>query len=110
MLDRLDDLVEYCGEAQQLVDDGKPVLLTQWRQQRAAEAVVGRIGEAASHLPAEFRTAYPGQPWDLVIGIRIVVDDRYRSLDYHQVWTALEAATPLRRYIEVDILGTRHGV
>ncbi|MXP22024.1 DUF86 domain-containing protein [Gordonia sp. HNM0687] len=106
VVDRLHDLIDYCGEARQLVDDGRSVLLTQWRQQRAAEAVVGRIGEAASHLPVEFRNAYAGQPWDLIIGIRIVVDHRYRSLDYNQVWTALEAADALRRYIEDDVFGS----
>jgi len=105
VLDRLNDLIDYCGEARQLVDDGKPALLTQWRQQRAAEAVVGRIGEAAGHLPVEFRNAYSGQPWDLIIGIRIVVDHRYRSLDYNQLWTALEAADALRSYIQNDVLG-----
>ncbi|MDL9946248.1 DUF86 domain-containing protein [Gordonia sp. ABSL11-1] len=105
VVDRLHDLIEYCCEARDLVEDGKTVLLTQWRQQRAAEAVVGRIGEAASHLPAEFRHAYAGQPWDLIIGIRIVVDHRYRRLDYNQVWTALEAADALRRYIEDDVFG-----
>ncbi|QTI70271.1 HepT-like ribonuclease domain-containing protein [Gordonia polyisoprenivorans] len=105
VLDRLDDLIDHCREAEELVADGKPALLESWRQQRAAEAVIGRIGDTASHLPARFRNEFDGQPWTLIVGIRIQVAHKYHDLDYHQVWTALVGARALRLYVEDDILG-----
>ncbi|GBE65476.1 hypothetical protein MFM001_19380 [Mycobacterium sp. MFM001] len=104
LVDRLDDLCEFCGEAAELVADGRERLLTQWRQQRAAEAVLGRIGETASRLPSEFREEYPAAPWQQIIGVRIITDHKYRALDYQQVWISLTQAAVLKRYVE-EILG-----
>ncbi|MFV0493853.1 DUF86 domain-containing protein [Mycobacterium sp.] len=104
LLDRLDDLLELCSEAAELVADGQECLLTQWRQQRVAEAVLGRIGETASHLPSAFRDEYPAQPWPQIIGVRIITAHKYRALDYRQVWTSLTQAAALRDYVE-RILG-----
>jgi uncharacterized protein with HEPN domain len=104
IVDRLDDLCELCGEAAELVADGREALLTQWRQQRAAEAVLGRIGETASRIPSEFREEYPVQPWQQIIGLRIITDHKYSALDYHQVWISLTQAAELKRYVE-EILG-----
>jgi uncharacterized protein with HEPN domain len=87
-----------------LVADGRERLLTQWRQQRAAEAVLGHIGETASHLPSGFREEYPVQPWQQVIGVRIITDHKHRALDYHQVWTSLTQAAELKSYVE-ELLG-----
>lgn len=100
LVDRLDDLREFCEEAAALVADGRERLLTQWRQQRAAEAVLGRIGETASHLPSEFREEYPVQPWQQIIGVRIITDHKYRALDYHQVWISLTQAAELECDLE----------
>lgn len=87
-----------------MVADGRERLLTQWRQQRAAEAVLGRVGETASHLPSEFRDEYSVPPWKQIIGVRIITDHKYRALDYHQVWISLTQAAELKRYVE-EILG-----
>ena len=105
-LDRLDDLIEHCLEAEELAADGKPVLLSNWRQQRAAEAVIGRIGNTASHLTDAFRREFDGQPWNLIVGMRIQVAHKYLNLDYNQVWVALSEARNLRLYIESEILGS----
>jgi uncharacterized protein with HEPN domain len=104
LVDRLDDLCEFCTEAAELVADGRERLLTQWRQQRAAEAVLGRVGETASHLPSEFREEYPVQPWQQIIGVRIITDHKYRALDYRQVWTSLTQAAELKSYVD-ELLG-----
>jgi uncharacterized protein with HEPN domain len=103
-VDRLDDLLAFCAEARQLVDDGKEQLLNNWRQQRAAEAVLNRIGGSTSHLPEAFRAAHPGQAWKKIIGQRIWVTHRYGSLDYNLVWTSLTEAAELHRYV-LRVLG-----
>ena len=103
-VDRLDDLLAFCAEASQLVEDGKEQLLINWRQQRTAEAVLNRIGETSSHLPEMFREAHPGQAWKKIIGQRIWVTHRCRNLDYNLVWTSLTEAADLHRYV-LRVLG-----
>ncbi|HEX5876812.1 MAG TPA: HepT-like ribonuclease domain-containing protein [Actinomycetota bacterium] len=59
----------------------------------AVAGEVGRIGDAASKLPEEVRTAMPDIPWKEIIGLRIVVDHAYHG----RVWNTLSEDVPRPR-------------
>lgn len=62
--------------------------------QLVAEALLHRIGEAVSRLPAEFIEAHPGVGWRQMKAMRNVVAHQYGFVDYAIVWRALTSALP----------------
>lgn len=61
----------------------------------AAEAVLGRIGDAAKKLTTEFGDELPRSiPWAQIVGLRIIVDHAYHKIDYDIVWATLERDVP----------------
>jgi uncharacterized protein with HEPN domain len=97
----LDDIVEAAAVAAEIVRRGWESFQSDPVAQYGAEAVVGRIGDAASKLPEEVRTAMPDLPWKEIIGFRIVVGHAYHRLDYGRVWNTLRDDIPrLRATIE----------
>jgi uncharacterized protein with HEPN domain len=97
----LDDIVEAAAVAAEIVQRGREGFESDAVAQFGAEAVVGRIGDAASKLPEEVRASMPGLPWKEIIGFRIVVDHAYHRLDYARVWNTLRDDIPrLRAAIE----------
>jgi uncharacterized protein with HEPN domain len=85
----LDDIIEAAEVADKIVRRGRETFESDPVAQFGAEAVVGRIGDAASKLPEEVRAAMPEIPWKEIIGFRIVVDHAYHRLDYGRVWNTL---------------------
>lgn len=69
----LEDLAEAVDAAAELVELGKD----RWDRERplrlAGEAVVGRIGDIATKVPAELIAATEQLPWAQIKGMRIVV-------------------------------------
>jgi uncharacterized protein with HEPN domain len=55
------------------------------------------IGEAASKLSADLRTAHPEVPWSRIIGMRNVLIHDYLAIDIDIVWTAVERDLPQLR-------------
>jgi uncharacterized protein with HEPN domain len=97
----LDDILEAAAVAAEIVRRGWESFQSDPVAQFGAEAVVGRIGDAASKLPEEVRTSMPDLPWKEIIGLRIVVDHAYHRLDYGRVWNTLRDDIPrLRAAIE----------
>lgn len=97
----LEDILLAADVADQIVTRGREQFDRDLVVQFGAEAVVGRIGDAASKLPADVITAMPEIPWREVIGFRIVVDHVYHSLDYDRVWNTLTQDVPrLRKAIQ----------
>jgi uncharacterized protein with HEPN domain len=82
----LEDILRATEVADEIVRRGRERFETDLVAQFGAEAVVGRIGDAASKLPEEVRASMPGLPWKEIIGFRIVVDHAYYRLDYGRVW------------------------
>jgi uncharacterized protein with HEPN domain len=70
----LDDIVRAAEVADEIVRSGREAFDSDPVAQFGAEAVVGRIGDAASKLPEEVRASMPELPWKEIIGFRIVVD------------------------------------
>ena len=97
----LDDMLQAAGVAEEIVRRGRERFDTDLVTQFGAEAVVGRIGDAAAKLPEQVRASMPGPPWKEIIGFRIVVDHAYHRLDYGRVWNTLHDDIPrLRAAIE----------
>jgi uncharacterized protein with HEPN domain len=92
--DLLADLAEAAGAAAELVLLGKE----RWEAERplrlAGEAVVGRLGDVASKLPAEVTEATPQVPWREVKGMRIIAAHAYHRIDYDQVWVTRRDDVP----------------
>jgi uncharacterized protein with HEPN domain len=93
----LEDIILAADVAREIVDRGREHFETDLVAQFGAEAVVGRIGDAASKLPEDVRASMPDLPWKEIIGFRIVVDHAYHRLDYGRVWNTLSQDIPKLR-------------
>lgn len=90
----LEDIADFAALATDLVDRGSERFRADRILQIAGEAVITRIGEASTRLPAEFRAEFPGVPWQRVIGMRNRLVHHYEATDPAQVWVALERSIP----------------
>lgn len=102
----LRQLAATCAEAERIVERGREQFLSDIILQRAAEAIIARIGETIRHrLPEELLREFPDQPWSAIIAQRIRVAHVYDSLDYAMVWETLTTSIPsLRSYITETML------
>lgn len=67
------------------------------------------IGEAAAHVPAEFRSRHPEVPWPKIVAFRNILVHAYFGIDWDEVWRAATRESPaLRAQIEI-ILRTEFG-
>jgi uncharacterized protein with HEPN domain len=97
----LEDILRATDVAVAIVAHGHARFTDDLVLQFAAEAAIGRIGDAASKLPTAVLAAMPDVPWKEIIGFRIVVDHAYHRLDYNRVWNTLVDDIPrLRASIE----------
>jgi uncharacterized protein with HEPN domain len=97
----LDDTIQAAEVADEIVRRGRATFESDTVAQFGSEAVVGRIGDAASKLPQEVRGSMPEIPWKEIIGFRIVVDHAYHRLDDGRVGNTLCEDVPrLRAAIE----------
>jgi uncharacterized protein with HEPN domain len=92
-------LLEACDQAAEIVLRGRDRYDADEIHRPAAEAVLGRIGDAARKLTEEFEGDLPPSiPWKDIVGLRIIVDHAYHKIDYGIVWSTLEHDVPeLRR-------------
>lgn len=101
-LDRsLAEIAHAAAAAADLVARGKRAWDEDLLLRLAGEAIVGRIADAATRLPAEVKEAIPDVPWDDIRDMRIVVDHIYHRIDYEILWRTLAEDVPfLRRELE----------
>ena len=91
----LADLLDSADASAELVARGRAAFDEDRLLRLAGEAVVGRIGEAARKLLAEFGEELPPDiPWSDVVGARIIVDHAYHRVDYDVIWSTLEQDVP----------------
>jgi uncharacterized protein with HEPN domain len=58
------------------------------------------IGEAAAHLPAEFRDSHPEVEWADIVAFRNIAIHEYFAVDWTIVWVAATQDAPqLRRQV-----------
>ena len=97
------DFLEACDQAAEIVDRGRGRYDADEIHRLAAEAVLGRIGDAAKKLTAEFGDDLPRAiPWKDIVGLRIIVDHAYHKIDYDIVWSTLEHDVPELRRSTID--------
>ncbi|MGH9103122.1 MAG: HepT-like ribonuclease domain-containing protein [Acidimicrobiales bacterium] len=103
----LGDIADAVGAAAEIVGRGRAA----WDHDRlirlAGEAVINRIGEATTRLPAEITRALPGVPWADIRANRVLVAHIYHRIDYSELWSTLARDVPelgrqLERWREPD--------
>jgi uncharacterized protein with HEPN domain len=52
------------------------------------------VGEAASRVPSEDRTRYPGIPWPQIVGLRNRLIHGYDAVDLDILWQIIEHDLP----------------
>jgi uncharacterized protein with HEPN domain len=52
------------------------------------------IGEAATHIPEDFRSAHPGIPWRMVIATRNRLIHGYLGIDDDTLWSIIQDDVP----------------
>lgn len=85
----LSTLREDIESARDLVGRGREAFDADRLLRLSAEAILGRIGEAAKVLPDQVAQDVFGSDRTAWIGQRIVVDHIYHRLDYAAVWATL---------------------
>lgn len=93
--DYLRDMWAYAGKAQAFA------ATVDWEQfQQNEEKVLAIIrtlevmGEAARHIPPEFRAQYPHIPWRGLTGMRDKVIHDYAGVDLEVVWQTVQRDLP----------------
>lgn len=78
----LGDILDACDAGTELVEHGRDAFDQDRMLRLAAEAIIGRIGDAAAKLRDQAESELPaGVPWEDVIGNRIIVDHVYHRVD-----------------------------
>ncbi len=88
------DILDAAQELDGIVARGRDSLLAETVLQRAAERLLEIIGEAASGISEESRSAFPGIPWRDITRLRIVIAHHYHRVDPGQVWTIASEDVP----------------
>jgi uncharacterized protein with HEPN domain len=97
-IDYLRDMLTYAETAESFVGDLEfEVFSRDTEKTFAVVRALEVVGEAARHIPADARNAYPDVPWSKVVGMRDIVIHGYFGVDLEVIWkTVREDLPPLR--------------
>lgn len=96
MVEMCDLLVEHASDAAALAESAVV--------QAAAQRWIEVLGEAASHVSEEIRSAYPEVPWKNIIGVRTILAHAYFHVDQDIVGDIVATRIPdLRRQLLIII-------
>jgi uncharacterized protein with HEPN domain len=90
----VEDILELCEQAARLVARGHVPFETDEMLLLAPEALMQRIGEAASRLSDGFQDQHPEVPWRAIRGMRNLVAHDYGRIDHRIVWNTLKTDFP----------------
>lgn len=88
------DLLDAASAAAEIVARGRDAWNADRLLRLAGEAVISRIGDAASKLPADVRAKMPGIAWEEIRANRVLVAHIYHRIDYAIVWETLVRNVP----------------
>ena len=89
MLEMCDLLLQHASDQRRLADD--PVI------QAAAQRWIEVLGEAASHVSDETKSAYPEVAWREIAGIRVILAHAYFHVEQDIVGRVIDHEVPLLR-------------
>lgn len=90
----LTDLVRFSDTAARLVARGKAEYDADETLRLAAEAILHKLGEAVSRLPADVVAAYPDVAWRPMKATRNLVAHADDQVDHEILWNALAERLP----------------
>jgi uncharacterized protein with HEPN domain len=92
---RLQHMLDYSREVVRFVEgERRESLDTDLKLARALTYSVGIIGEAASHISAEFQNSTPQIPWRKAIGMRNFLFHGYFVVNYDILWETATVSIP----------------
>jgi uncharacterized protein with HEPN domain len=94
--DRLLDMLEMCDLLIAHASDHE-TLATDPVVQAAAQRWIEVLGEAATHLSEELRSAHPEIPWREIIGTRVILAHAYFHVDQDIIGDVVKRDVPAIR-------------
>jgi uncharacterized protein with HEPN domain len=88
------DLVEFCDAASRLVARGRAAYDSDEALRFAGEALIHRVGEAASRLSTGYLGQHPEVPWRAIRGMRNLIAHDYGRIDYVVLWNTMQNELP----------------
>ncbi len=90
----VDDILDAANAAAEILARGRDAWDSDRLLRLAGEAVINRIGDAASKLPADVRAEMPQVAWEEIRANRVLVAHVYHRIDYAIVWETLARDVP----------------
>jgi uncharacterized protein with HEPN domain len=90
----VEDILEFCEQAARLVARGRVAFECDEMLALASEALIQRVGEAASRLSKGFQDQHSDIPWRAIRGMRNLVAHNYGAIDHRAVWNTLASDFP----------------
>jgi uncharacterized protein with HEPN domain len=85
----VEDILEFCEQAARLVGRGQVAFESDEMLALAGEALIQRVGEAASRLSKGFQDQHSDIPWRAIRGMRNLVAPDCGRIDHRAVWNTL---------------------
>ncbi|MEW7979999.1 MAG: DUF86 domain-containing protein [Candidatus Sedimenticola endophacoides] len=91
----LDDMIDFAGKVLAYTDGlDQAGFVASGLTYDATLRNLELIGEAATHIPDEIRTAHPEIPWRMVIATRNRLIHGYLGIDDDTLWSIIENDVP----------------
>ena len=91
----LDDMIDFAGKVLAYTKDlDQAVFVASGMTYDATLRNLELIGEAATHIPGEFRTAHPEIPWRMIIATRNRLIHGYLGIDNDTLWSIIQDDVP----------------
>ena len=91
----LDDMIKFAGKVLAYTDGlDQAGFVASGLSYDATLRNLELVGEAATHIPDEVRSAHPGIPWRLIIATRNRLIHGYLGIDDDTLWSVIQDDVP----------------